>query len=198
MLLRCVFKVETLEYLKYTYSNGFNETGQPRGTFTPNNHDETTYPLFFPPRIFPLKGRGGKAYVRVKKVQLLFNEKTDIQCKPWTGEIQFGLKVTKLQSPFLSLREGHSLHIKKSMKDEMYDGSTSIYPMENTFIKTWAGGLKEDILFWLLLHEFMHLFPGCDVHDRAFFESVAQMAQNNPFLFSLYDQPSDNNSMKPS
>jgi len=48
---------------------------------------------------------------------------------------------------------------------------------------------KEDVLMWFLLHEFCHLFQGCERHDHSFFSKVLSMAQQNMFLFSTRVAP---------
>lgn len=44
---------------------------------------------------------------------------------------------------------------------------------------------KEDMLFWISLHEFAHLFDGFnnDRHDDSFFEQVDKIAHEQMFLF---------------
>jgi len=69
----------------------------------------------------------------------------------------------------------------------MDDSSCSRYGLEKPYMKAWCRG-KEDVLMWMILHEFTHLFPSCDVHDVNFFERVNNLARNQMrFLFSDRD-----------
>ncbi len=104
---------------------------------------------------------GHSSYVELHRVELLFSEHTSIHCKPWTGKIEFGLK---------------------TIKDEMYDGCTSRYQLENFFMYQ-VCKCKEDVLLWFLLHEFVHLFKEHWRHNQAFFERVLLLAKQNMFLF---------------
>ncbi|KAL6043901.1 RWD domain-containing protein 1 [Balamuthia mandrillaris] len=101
-----------------------------------------------------------------KKVCLEFVSEYDVQlqCQAQTGRIQMGLR---------------------TLKGSFWDGVTSRYPLEKRFLE--QHGLdksKEDVLFWFLLHEFMHLFAGGEKHTEEFFKAVLALAAENRFLFS--------------
>ena len=79
-----------------------------------------------------------------------------------------------------------------SIEGKLRDETESIYLIENEYLQDWVGKRgskyhKEHHLFWIVLHEFCHLFVGCnnDRHDHEFFEMVAELAKDCSFLFDL-------------
>ncbi|CAH6419632.1 Hypothetical protein HVR_LOCUS704 [uncultured virus] len=110
-----------------------------------------------------------KACVPVTQVRLQFMKTAseesggeDIYCCPSTGVIKFSEAI---------------------LKREFFDGSRSRYPLENEVLKRSPVKDKEGLVFWLLLHEFLHLFEGYDRHDARFFEHVLDVAEKELFLF---------------
>lgn len=100
----------------------------------------------------------------------------------------------------------------KSIEKRLHDETESGYGIENEYLALWCKkgtNNKENHLFWLLLHEFVHLLQGTlllrsllfilpriafslictgythDRHDAPFFEQVARFAEENDFLFEV-------------
>ncbi len=73
-----------------------------------------------------------------------------------------------------------------AIENKLMDNFESGYTNEQKFIKELCKN-KEEILFWILIHEFTHLFDGYnnDRHDDFFFEQVNKFAEEQKFLFSL-------------
>jgi hypothetical protein len=67
---------------------------------------------------------------------------------------------------------------------KLTDDAESGYEHEQQYVQQLCK-TKEHYLFWLLIHEFTHLFVGCnhDRHDEEFFESVHDKAVEHMFLF---------------
>ena len=74
-----------------------------------------------------------------------------------------------------------------AIENNLIDSTESGYEKEQPFIKKWCKKNKEEILFWILIHEFTHLFDGYnnDRHDELFFEQVEKIAEEQKFLFNL-------------
>lgn len=74
-----------------------------------------------------------------------------------------------------------------TIEEKLYDETLSLYPIENDYLQLWMGkqNRKENHLFWIVFHEFCHLFAGYnnDRHDGEFFEMVAELARNSSFVF---------------
>lgn len=71
-----------------------------------------------------------------------------------------------------------------ALEDHLIDSTDSGYDKEGTYKDKWCK-TKEDYLFWLLIHEFTHLFTGHnnDRHDEEFFDLVEDIASDHSFLF---------------
>lgn len=111
----------------------------------------------------------GKASVDRSQVRLQFmqakeeeSEGGDIHCRPWTGIIRFGEGI---------------------LKKEFFDGSQSRYSLENEYLKRSPVKDKEGLVFWFLLHEYLHLFSGYDKHNEDFFACVLYLSRQELFLF---------------
>jgi len=84
---------------------------------------------------------------------------------------------------------GHITLSRRALEMPVDDRDGWELPVEYECERKWMNGWcqsKEDHLFWLLLHEFAHLFEGCnhDLHDDEFFSHVDELARDAPFLFA--------------
>lgn len=80
---------------------------------------------------------------------------------------------------------GDIIFSEQALRDKLIDGIKSGYEGESVWVRKWCKN-KEDILFWILLHEFTHLFDGFNNnrHDDKFFQQVDRIADEQKFLFS--------------
>lgn len=80
---------------------------------------------------------------------------------------------------------GYITFSTSAIEDKLIDETESGYKNEQGLIKKYCKN-KEEILFWILLHEFTHLFDGFnnDRHDELFFEQVEKFAEEQMFLFT--------------
>lgn len=83
-----------------------------------------------------------------------------------------------------SATTGYITFSTHALENQLLDTTESGYPYEQQYIQQLCKN-KEHYLFWLLLHEFTHLFVGCnnDRHDEEFFAFVVEKAQENMYLF---------------
>jgi len=95
------------------------------------------------------------------RLKLIFSLDQAIHCIPGSGIINFGLK---------------------SIKSKIDDGAYTMYPLEKEPLRSRCKN-KEDILIWMVMHEFSHLFKDGSQHDENFFAKVLNMANENSFLF---------------
>lgn len=73
---------------------------------------------------------------------------------------------------------------EKTIKGEIVDGASIVYPKESKMFHEICDASKENLLFWLLLHEFAHLFKNCDNHTECFYLKMNQLLMENAFFFS--------------
>lgn len=83
-----------------------------------------------------------------------------------------------------SALSGYITFSTSAIEDKLVNATESGYENEQHWIKKWCKN-KEEFLFWILLHEFSHLFDGFnnDRHEDSFFEHVDKLAHENDFLF---------------
>jgi hypothetical protein len=96
------------------------------------------------------------------RLRLQFGDGPEVHCIPATGEVRFGWGI---------------------LTGRIDDQALSRYGQEQQPMKAICR-CKEDVLMWLVLHEFLHLFVGNESHTQAFFEKVTVAAMTHPFLFS--------------
>lgn len=79
---------------------------------------------------------------------------------------------------------GYITFSTSAIETELTNETESGYENEQIWIRKWCKN-KEEILFWILLHEFTHLFDGFnnDRHDEDFYKQVDEFAQEQIFLF---------------
>src|SRR5437868_14528080 len=80
---------------------------------------------------------------------------------------------------------GYVTFSTSAIEDKLIDTTESGHELEQVLIKKLVKN-KEEILFWILIHEFTHLFDGFnnDRHDKSFFEQVNKFAEEQIFLFN--------------
>ena len=84
-----------------------------------------------------------------------------------------------------SIMTGYITFSTKVLEKEITDQTESGYDLEQPWVDRWCKNKKEEYLFWIVFHEFTHLFAGCnhDRHDKPFFLVVEKFVEENTFFF---------------
>lgn len=100
------------------------------------------------------------------KLIVEFGEGPAVHCVQETGVIRFGWGI---------------------LTGRIDDQALSNYGQEQQPMREICAS-KEDVLMWLVLHEFLHLFRGNEAHTVAFFAKITEAACKHSFLFSSQER----------